>query len=130
MTKAKPIRQTKKLDALLRRYDVQLRTGTTTVVHPVTGETAHCDPLTFAVYESAIKSVFLSNALHPMWEELCEAGHDRHYLSIANTDGFDLPDPSQVPEKYREKRGKRAAMDYRYCVSLIAKAGLYFALLD
>ena len=65
-----------------------------------------------------------------MWPELCEAGHDRHYRSIARTDGFDLPDPSPVPEKHREKRGTRAATDYYYCVSLISKAGLYFELLD
>ena len=127
---AQPIRPTKKLDALFRRYEVQLRTDTTTVVHAVTRETADCDPLTFAVYEVAIKSVYLSNALHPMWPEMCEAGHDRHYRSIAETDGFELPDPAQVPEKHREERGKQAATDYHYCVSLIAEAGLYFALLD
>lgn len=124
------IRKTKKLETIFRRYNVGLRKRNSTVVHVTTGETTDCDPLVFAVYEAAIKSVYLSNALHPLWATCCAAGHDRHYRRIARQDGFDLPDPSEVQEKNREKRGKQGAADYGYCVSLISKAGLYYALLD
>mgnify|MGYP006966977985 CR=1 FL=1 len=130
MTERKQLRQTKRLEAILRRCDVQLRKKTSTVFHAGNGEMTDCDPLLFAVYEAAIKSAYLSSALHPSWPKRCKAGHDRHYLKIAQDDGFDLPDPSEVPEKNRERRGEQGAADYRYCVSLIARAGLYYALLD
>ena len=130
MTECKQIRQTKKLETIFRRYDVELRKQNSTVVHALAGEKTDCDPLLFAVYEAAIKSSYLSYALQPSWPERRKTGHDRHYLKIAQEDGFDLPDPSEVPEKNRERRGDQGAVDYRYCVSLIARAGLYYALLD
>lgn len=130
MTTGTQIRLTKKLETVFRRYDVELRKQNSTVVHAVTGETTDCDPLLFAVYEAAVKSEYLSNALHPMWPEACEAGFDRHYQSLAHANGFFLPDPSEVPEKDREKRGMQGAADHYYCVSLISGEGLYYALLD
>jgi hypothetical protein len=130
MTERKQIRHTKKLDAVFRRCDVQLRKKTSTVVHAMTGKVTDCAPLIFAVYEAAIKSAYISNALHPSWPECCEAGHDRHYMKIAREGCFDLPDPVRVPEENREIRGKQGTADYRYCISMIARAGLYYELMD
>lgn len=124
------IRHTKKLNKLLERYDVCLRRHNTPVVHVVTGRTTDCDPLTFAVFEAAIKSVYLSNALHPDWAKCCKAGHHRHYLALARRNQFQLPDPTNVRLQDRDDTMRQAAVDYHYCVSLISKAGLYFALLD
>lgn len=126
----RPIRHTKRLDALLRRYCVHLREGCSTVSHATTGQVTLCDPLTFAVFEAAITSVYLSNALGPMWAMACESGHDRFYQMLAHRNGFELPDPTEVPESGRERRQQQATEDYHYCMSLIAKAGLYHALLD
>jgi len=130
MSERKEIRHTKKLETIFRRYDVQLRKKTSTVFHAGNGEMTDCDPLLFAVYEAAIKTSYLSYALRPSYPRCCQGGHDRHYLKIAQNDGFDLPDPSEVLEKNRERRGEQGAADYRYCLSLIANAGLYRALLD
>lgn len=125
-----PIRKTKQLDKMLRRYDVTLRPQESVVRHVLTGKTTICDPLTFAVFEAAIKAIYLSNSLHPMWPELCEAGHNRHYQTIARLHGFDLPNAARVPKQHWQREGEQAAKDYHYCVSLIGRAGLYHRLLD
>lgn len=121
---------TKRLQTVLDRYNVKLRVGHSQVRHMTTGKVTDCEPLAFAVFDAAIKAVYLSNALHPDWPKMCEAGHGRHYQAIAVSNGFPLPDPSGVSDNNRETIGRRAARDYQYCASLNADAGLYFDLLD
>ncbi|MBT4725697.1 MAG: hypothetical protein HOB29_12065 [Planctomycetaceae bacterium] len=121
---------TKRLTNSLDCYSVKQRKSNSPAKHVMTGKVTDCDPLTFAVYEAAIKSIYLSWALHPIWPEMCELGHDRHYQAIAAVNGFKLPDADVVDDSKREKIGRRAAADHLYFVSLISKAGLFHSLID
>lgn len=125
MLKTKPIRKTKKLESLFRRYEVDLRESNSTVVHEVYGTKTGLDPIGFAVYETAIKAVYLANVLHQR-----NASSERWYGRIADNSGFLLPDPESVPLNKATLRCKQATEDYYYCVSILSKAGLYYALLD
>ena len=125
MLKTNPIRKTKKLETLFRRYEVDLRETDSTVVHAVTGSKTELDPMAFAVFETAIKAIYLADALHQRSES-----SDRWYGRIAYYNDFLLPDPDSVPWTKSALRCKQATKDYYYCVSVLSKAGLYYALLD
>ena len=126
----KPVKHTKVLDRILKRYDVVLREKNSTIAHALTGRKCELDPLTFAVYEACTKAVYLSNAVHPSWQEAVAAGHDRHYHNIARKDGFTLPNPEVVAQEDREKVGMQAADDYKSCARILTEVGMYFYLLD
>ena len=55
---------TKRLTNSLDCYSVKQRKSNSPAKHVMTGKVTDCDPLTFAVYEAAIKSIYLSWALH------------------------------------------------------------------
>ena len=128
-TQVKPIRHTKRLQALLDKYEVTLRKTDSDVTHAVKGTTVLVPPLHFAVYEAAIKANFLSWALFGAGPD-----HLRHYACIAAKDGFDLVDPNTFAPSgnytEQEKAGRTAAEDYHYCAKLLGNAGLYYTLLD
>lgn len=125
MNQVKSIRLTKKLERALRRYFVSMRDENTIVEHATYGRETDCDPITFAVFEGAIKSVYLANALH------CRSkASERYYHWLAHRNGFELPNPSSLPIKKRDAGRLRATEDYYFFVSVLRKAGLYYALLD
>jgi hypothetical protein len=124
MNDVKTIRLTKKLERALRRYSVSMREENTIVEHATYGRETDCDPITFAVFEGAIKSIYLANA--PQRSEASERYH--HWLAHRN--GFRLPDPSSIPVGKRGAGRLRATEDYYFFASVLRKAGLYYALLD
>lgn len=118
-----------KLDQIMKRYGVRLRTGPSAVRHLVHGYDTTVDPIPFAYYEAAIKASYLQQALSPDWADR-QAEMERYYRRIANQDGYTLPDPSKVRPGVREKTCGLAARDYHYCCQVLAKVGLYYELLD
>lgn len=125
MNEVKSIRLTKKLERALRRYSVSMRDENTIVEHAAYGRKTECDPITFAVFEGAIKAIYLVNALHCRDEEA-----ERYYHWLAHRNGFELPDPWSISIKKPDAGRLRATEDYYFFVSVLRNAGLYYALLD
>jgi hypothetical protein len=132
MNSVREVKLTKKLQACLARWGTVVRGQPTTVRHLVTGKVTQVPPVTFAVYETLMKAVYVSNvAAVPFeftncsWEEHLQ-NTERHYRAIARKDGFVLPTVGGTDERVSRK----AAEDYAYCRRLIIEADGYFALLD
>lgn len=122
----RPIRPTKQLEALLCRYDVSLRNTHSTVEHVTYRTKVNCSPITFAVFEAAVKSAYLSSVLTEYWDK----SYEYYYQALAHKNSFVLPKPLFLPKAVREQRSKQAASDYYYFANLIARAGLYRCLLE
>jgi hypothetical protein len=137
MLKEKAIKLTKKLEAMLRRYEVTLRDKNSVVHHPVYGTNTEVSPLAFAVYEAAIKSLHLHwwNTSPPPERPGFAQLHVgascfdefktqalAHHKQIAQRDNFDLIE--------RDMDAQQTRADYHECCHILAKAGLYYDLLD
>ena len=57
-TEATPIKLTKKLAALFRRYDTDMRKNDSVVEHETTKKQTTVPPVAFAVFETAVKAVY------------------------------------------------------------------------
>jgi len=114
----------KKLTELFRRYQVETRTHDTIIVHAVKQRPIRVIPLNFAVYELTIKAIYASNMAAPEeWrEQFVSGGPHRWYQMLATRGGFQLIAPFKDADSH--------AADYRYGCQLLAKAGLYYDLLD
>jgi hypothetical protein len=136
----KEIRQTKKLDAALAKYNIKLRVNDSQVTHLTYGMTTEVPPLVFAAFELAIKANYcgwispegraLADRANSKTKEggtfvVIIGGNDPNTQNrlIAERNGFSLDNLPQVS-------GKQAADDYNYACRLIADAGYYRELLD
>ena len=116
----KKIKLTKKLQAALTRYEIELRYGDSIVYHIIHQNIkTTLDPIQFAVYELAITAMYVCEQASgkPLFQN--------HYKNIAAKDGFNLPFVSEDHTLMQQ-----SSLDYRYAKSLIRKAELYPALLD
>lgn len=128
----KPIKRTKRLEALLEKYGVKLRTTESVVEHLTYRTKTTVPPLEFAVFEAAVK------ALDASW--LAAAGnagsltvgsqvirYDRQWhRHIATINGFALLD--EITPGMAASRDY--ALDNHYFSNLLKEAGLYYDLLD
>jgi hypothetical protein len=121
---------TKRLEAVLKRWNTGIRQTPSVVVHATCGRRTTVDPLTFAVYETAIKAIYALNQSMPSqefsnmtWEEhlLVER---RWYGMIAVKDGFDVPEVTSATDP------ETCYSDWIFCRQLILREGLYYELLD
>lgn len=99
------VKLTKKLQACLAGWGTVVRGEPTSVRHLVTGKVTQVPPVTFAVYETLMKAVYVSNmAAVPFevanfsWEEHRQ-NTERHYRAIAQKDGFVLPTVAGTDER-------------------------------
>jgi hypothetical protein len=117
----KPIKRTKRLEALLKKYRVTLRTSNSVVEHQTYRTKTTVPPLEFAVFEAAVKAVDAS------WVAAQFGGHDRQWNQhLAAINGFDLLD--EITPGFEATRDY--AKDYHYFCKLLKEAGLYYDLLD
>lgn len=120
------MKQTKKLQKIFDRYNVGLRDENTIVTHQTYGRKTELNPLQFAVYETAIKSVYIANqTVHFDVKRLF------WFQRICDDSDINLPYIEEVTDLDKAKaEAQQAASDYHYCVHLLSRAGLYYQLLD
>lgn len=118
---------TKRLQKILTDYHVSLRDTNTIVEHPYHKDKTELDPLTFGVFEAAVKAQDVANSTFPRDPEDEHRWRTRQWnLRLAETNKFHLLGMITPNEDIC----RAARNDYRYCVRLIADAGLYYQLLD
>jgi hypothetical protein len=85
---------TREMQTILERWDVKLRSEPTKVRHLVYDTVTVVDPETFAIYEAAIKSQYVSwKAASPEVLAQYDYGPDwSHWQEIARKDGINLPE--------------------------------------
>jgi hypothetical protein len=128
------------MQQILQRYKVKVRKNPETVEHQTYGFRTVVDPESFAIYEAALKAVYISNMVflkvQGQWREFmaCQAYHGELFGKN------DIPLP-WIAEGWGEAKGKEAADDYRYCAAELSERtgkdaetgqarNLYYSLLD
>ena len=131
---------TERMQQILKRYKVKVRANPETVHHQTSETNTVVDPESFAIYEAALKAVYISNMvflkLKGQWREFL--GCQVYYGELFGKN--DIPVP-WIADGWDEAKGKEAAGDYHYCAAELSERtgkdaetgeerNLYHALLD
>jgi len=131
---------TERMQQILKRYKVKVRANPETVQHQTYRFNTVVDAESFAIYEAALKAVYISNMVflkvQGQWREFmaCQAYHGE----IFGRNDIRVP---WIAEGWGEEKGKEAADDYRHCSAELSERtgkdaetgkerNLYYALLD
>lgn len=130
MTTQTEIKLTKKMQTLLKRYGIVTRKQPTTLKHFVSGKEMVCSPTVFAVYELALNSNFAATTLAQVLNPAIPVAAVDHYRKLArlSTPPIELSEPEvrYASRKIIEQHSET----YHACCQCIAKAGIYYELLD
>src|SRR5690606_37842463 len=113
-------------------YNVVIRDDSTAVTNEHNNTTVDLSPISFAIYEIAIKSIYVATFISFSREnenDLNElAGVCGWYTAIATASGIDLPWITDEQVETGDIDSHRESYDW--CVDRLAGLGLYYDLLD
>ena len=112
------IKLTKRLQKLMKRYDVELREEPTPVTHQTYQTTEDIPPVVFAAYEIHLKANLLTCAVYD------DVGGIMWHSKLMAESGM------PIVEDKPQLSADTLLEDYRYTYKLIADAGFYGDLLD
>lgn len=130
----------KRIERIFDLYGVVWRAAPQAVRHQTYGFTTVVDPDGFAVFEAALKSVYISNVVWFKVQGLRREFMNSHayYGHLFRKNGIDIPG---IAEDWGAEETRRAAEDYHYCAAELGRRtgqdqssgearDLYYALLD
>jgi hypothetical protein len=128
------------LDDILKRYKITKRANEQIVIHHTYGFRTVLTPEQFAVYEAALRAVYISWIVYFKvrndWSSFM--GCLQYHRTVADPNDISLP---HIAESWGEDKAKEASADYKYCAHLLTQMvgrdadnggerGLYYATLD
>lgn len=118
------------MTAIQERYKVTLRTKNQTVRHQAYGTETEVSPEQFAVYEAALKAMyihqFVTYCVLQEWRR--GAGTVAYFGRMMGEN--DIVQPWIKDDEITEATARQASKDYIACQRWIEEAGLYYELLD
>jgi len=120
------IKLTKKLQAFLDRYGIEVPDDNQAVRHVMYGTETEVSGIVFAVFRLAVTTQYLCWML---WnpDDVAEC---QHFERIAESNGFALPEITDEMLLDRSSEIKRHDAAYQHSRSLIADSSLYHKFLD
>lgn len=113
--------KTTRLSEIVKRYKVKLRAGQHIVHHLTYGWQTKLTADQFAIFEAALKSVYICNQVHNKNDgDIHQFVNYMNYMDVI-FDKHNLGVAPYIDDKWDRKKEKQAHDDYHYCAYLLGQ---------